>query len=374
MLHERRIPIPPGVSDLEAASTELSGPPRPVLSPTEPDSGPVGKSEISALRALAARGELAAAAASPGQRAALSAAVYTLAWPIVFARLTRNIELRRGHYVCMQSVHSLAPECLDRFHDDVEAVVVDTLLHSGKPIRDMEGWIATRLTAATVNGHRKLRGFRGALQRPRVPKWLSSALKHDPWLVDLSCQILTWAGMPQTAGVSLWPLDSWAQRRALVTCDWPGSTAAVVEREIEVVLTTMRSRTSWYSSYVERPLGHKETPVMLVCPADENSVAELPPLRLDDPAEADDVRLTGLAQDAVSAIRARLHAGETPAAAVVAVIRTVFVREDDVAADIERAPHAALSAGESVHALLDDPAEVDRIVAAVLAVIGDCAP
>jgi hypothetical protein len=381
MSHNHRIPIPPGAPGPGAVMLdplEQSGSPRSAQtvnqSTNESDPSPVGKDEISALRALAARGELAAAAASsPALRAALSAAVYALAWPIVFARLTRNIELRRGHYVCMQSVRTLAPECLDRFHDDVEAVVVDALLHGGKPIRDLEGWIATRLTASTVNGHRKLRGYRGALQRPRVPKWLSAALGHDPWLVDLSCQILTWAGIPLTAGVGLWPLDSWAQQRALVTNDWPGSTTAAVEREIEVVLTAMRKRASWYASYVERPLGHKETPVVMVCATDERSAADLPALRLDDPAGTDDAHLADLAQEIASAIKTRLLDGEEPAAAVVSVIRTVFGQDDDVVADIDRAPHTAAAAGERVQALLGDPAELDRVVAAVLAIVDDLA-
>jgi hypothetical protein len=78
-----------------------------------------------------------------------------------------------------RGVHRLADERLDRFHDDVEAVVDDLLTHARHPVFDLEGWVAGRLNAATVNGHRRLRGERGALQRPRLPGWLGAALGQD---------------------------------------------------------------------------------------------------------------------------------------------------------------------------------------------------
>src|SRR5205823_15053751 len=122
-------------------------------------------------------------------------------------------------------VRRLADECLDRFEDDVEAVVYDVLTHADRPIRQLEAWVSSRLRAATVNHHRAVRGERGALQRPRLPRWLAAGLGHDRWLEELALQILTWVGVPTTAGRQVWPLDAWTQRRAEVTGDWTGEPA-----------------------------------------------------------------------------------------------------------------------------------------------------
>ena len=332
---------------------------------------PVGQSGDAVLRELTGCGWLAqVAGASPANRAMLCAAAYAVAWPLVFNRLTRGVELRRGHRRCAQSVHDLAPECLDRFHDDVEAVVDDLLRHADRPIRNLEAWICTRLQAATVNGHRRQRGARGALQRPRLPKWLSAALGEDPWLTDLAVQILTWVGVDATAGAGLWPLDTWTRRRAEVTGEQAGAAAGpgTVEREVEQVLAAMRGRPDWYAAYVERPFGHKQAPPPAWAPAGGGCAAEPAPLPLDDPAEAADARLTGLAQDALEEILRRLAEGQSAPSVVSEVILRVFT-EEEPAAVLGRLPHDAPTSAEHVSELLRDPAGFPRIVSAVLEVV-----
>jgi hypothetical protein len=297
---------------------------------------------MSGIRELARDGRLAAVAASAvgGERRALTGAAYDVAWPVVFTRLTRRFEQRRGHAACSVAVNRLADDCLDRFHDDVEAVVDDLLLHARQPIRDVEAWIASRLTVATVDGHRRSRGRRGALQRPRVPAWLAGALGQDRWLTALATEVLVWVGVPATAGTGVWPLDAWAQRRAAATGDWQGSDPATVAREVDTVLAAMRHRPGWYADYVERPLGRKRAPLVVGAP---------PTLAATAPAD-DDAELTLQAAAAVQAIEARVARGEPVRAAAVDVIATVF--GDEVAA---RA--------------LAERATVDRIVAAATGIV-----
>jgi hypothetical protein len=308
-------------------------------------------------------------------RAAVSGGVYAVAWPIVFSRITRRAELRHGHLRCAQAVHKLTPECLDRFHDDVEAVVEDTLRHADRPIRNLDAWIAARLTAATVNAHRRARGSRGALQRPRAPKWLTTALGEDPWLVDLAVQILVWAGLPGTAGSQLWPMDAWTQRRGEVVGDWAGGSRLALRREIDQVLAAMRQRERWYTDYVERPLGRKETPTVSDAFGDADGPgesAEPPALALAGPHEVEDGQLLALAEDALAVMRARIDRGQAAEDVVVDVVRALF-GEDRWSGplDLEYAPHEAPAHGETVSALLSDPAQAGRIVAAVLGVLGD---
>jgi hypothetical protein len=314
---------------------------------------------VERLRDLAQHGRLAEVAAAAGTEewSALTAAAYEVAWPIVFARLTRRFEQRRGHSVCALGVDRLADECLDRFHDDMEAVVDDLLTHARQPVRDLEGWIAGRLIAATVNGHRRLRGRLGALQRPRLPNWLAAALDHDRWLNALAVEILVWVGVRTTAGVGLWPLDAWAQQRATLTGDWQHSDPAQVSRDVETVLAAMRRRPDWYDSYVERPLGHKRAPVWTGEPARE--------LPLTEPHHHVDAELLRLAADAVSAIDRRLAGGETAKTVVVDVIRAVFGRSVTIAG-LEHPPHAIADPVGGLSGALTNTATLDRIVATVL--------
>ncbi|GAA1996856.1 hypothetical protein [Catenulispora subtropica] len=328
--------------------------------------GPAGAAEAAEL---ARSGTLASAAArSPEARRRLAGQVYTVAWPIVFERLTRDIERRRGHRGCAASFQKMLPECLDGFHDAVGAVVEYVLVHADTPIRNLPAWIATRISPATVDAHRRQRGQRGALQRPRLPAWLATALHTEPWPCELAVRILVWVGVPATAGAGLWPLDDWAQRRAETTGDWPGSDAHRVQRDVDMVLAAMRLRPRWFADYVERPLGHKVAPVAAQ-PA--GPAADPTPLRLVSSDEEDDARLDALAETALEEIRRRLVAGEPARAAVETVVRTVFGAADDPEAHA-RPPHDHAEPGERALALVGDPAEIERIVTAVLAIITEC--
>ncbi len=320
---------------------------------------------VSSLRALAREGRLTdiVGAGTPSLRAALSGAVFAVAWPIVYNCLTRGFEQRRGHPACARSLSTMEQDCLDRFYDDVEAVIDDVFAHATTPIRDLEAWIASRLNAATVDAHRRRRGERGALQRPRLPKWLCERVGGGAWLCDLAVQILIWVGVDATAGTELWPLDGWSVRRAAITGDPAGSTATVVAREVEQVLAAMRTKPAWYDDYVERPLGHKRSPVVR-----SRDGAELPPLLFTERADVDDTHLAALASTALQAIEQGLHDGRDPHEVIAEVIATAFVG-DTSGHDLDFPPLHAPDHDAWVSTALADPASVDRIVSAVLAII-----
>ncbi|MEV6872037.1 hypothetical protein [Amycolatopsis sp. NPDC051128] len=325
----------------------------------------IGPADVAGVRRLARDGLLAgsASAAPPRELTRLRGAVYAVAWPLVFARITRPLERQRRHLDCVRGLESLRPGCLDGFHDDVEAVVEHALRRATDRIDNFEGWLTTRLHPATVDAHRRRRGELGALQRPRLPAWLGDALGGDRWLCDLAVQILVWAGVPSTAGAELWPMDSWAARRAEVTGE-PAAGRDRLDGEVRRVLAAMRTRPQWHAEHVERPLGRKQTPVAPV-PAD--SAAELPALELVGPHEVADARLTGLAEQALSAIEARLDRGEEPSGAVKAVVRLVFGTDGTGPGG---GPHAEPAREDWLATALADPARVDRIVATVLAILG----
>jgi hypothetical protein len=323
---------------------------------------------VQRLRELANQGMLAATAAvaSPGERAELTGAAYDVVWPIVYQRITRRFEQLRGHPACASGVAHLADECLDRFHDDVEAVVEDLLAHARQPVHHLEGWIGGRLVAATVDGHRRRRGRRGALQRPRLPGWVAEGLAHDRWLTTLAVEILTWVGVTTTAGGEVWPLEAWAQERASVTGDWAGSDSRVVAREVEWVLAVLRRRPEWYESYVERPLGAKQAPVATAALDAGGTVA---PLALGEPDGRIESELLRLAADAVRAIDARLSKGGQAEAVVADVIRTVF--GNTFTATLDRAPHTAADPVGGVSGALTNLATLNRIVRTVLAIVAE---
>ena len=329
---------------------------------------------VQRLRELARQGRLAdvAAAAVGAERRAITGAAYDVAWPIVFSRLTRKLELRRGHSACAVAVERLADECLDRFHDDVEAVVDDLLVHARRPVQDLEAWIASRLNAATVNGHRRLRGQRGALQRPRLPRWLAEALGGDRWLTTLATDILVWVGVSATAGNGIWPLEAWAQRRGAVTGDWARSDLATVATDVETVLAAMRRRPTWYESYVERPLGHKQPPVAPV-PLGDVPYACARPLPLGGADDRTDAGLMLLAAEAVHAIDSRIAAGEPADAVVIDVINAVF-QPVGGRIRLDHPPHAGTDEYDTVAGALADRVTVDRIVATVLGIIREHRP
>jgi hypothetical protein len=326
---------------------------------------PIGPADVAGVRRLARDGRLAgsASAAPPGALARLRGAVYTVAWPLVFARITKPLERQRRHPDCTRGLEWLRPDCLDRFHDDVEAVVEHALRRATDPIDNFDGWLATRLSPATVDAHRRRRGEIGALQRPRLPAWLGEALGGDPWLCDLAVQILVWAGVPATAGAELWPLDGWAARRAEVT-GAPPAGRDTLDREVRTVLAAMRTRPKWHAEHVERPLGHKRAPV---APMPADGAAEPAPLQLVGPDEADDARLIDLADLALRAIEKRLDRGHEPAMAVSAVVRCVFGTDDEV---LDRLPHNGFTREDWLATALADEARLDRIVTTVLAVLG----
>jgi len=329
---------------------------------------------VADLRALARTGRLATTAerADPQERRRLSGAAMAVASPVVFRQLTRKCEKRRGHPACAVAIDRLADDCLDRFYDDLEPVVADVLTHARTPIANVEGWITSRLRAVTVDAHRRRRGARGALQKPRLPLWLATGLDGDPWHEALAIRILVWVGVPSTAGASLWPLDSWAELRATITGDHVGSDARTVEREVELVLSRMRARPGWYADYVERPLGAKNAPVAPAFPDSGRIMVEPPPLALIEPHETDEGRLTLLASAAIDEIVRRMATERDLHAVVASVLRRVFGTVD-LANEVASAPYAAASADEWVPALVTDGAELERIVAVVRDLLADVA-
>ncbi|MEV6635076.1 hypothetical protein AB0M54_30435 [Actinoplanes sp. NPDC051470] len=329
-----------------------------------------GEAPVKVVRELAREGRLAdvVAVAGGAERVRLSGAAYAIVWPIVFARVTRRVELTRGHPHCASGVERLADECLDRFHDDVESVVDDLLTNARRPVFNLEAWVTGRLNAATVNGHRRQRGRRGALQRPRLPQWVAAGLGHDPWLISLATEMLVWVGVDATAGSEVWPLESWSHRRGLRTGDWAGSDPGVVAREVETVLTVMRGRPSWFESYIERPLGVKQAPVA-VAPVGEVTGAIVKPLPLGDPDGSIDDELLELASNAVRAIDERLTRGDRAEEVVVEVVRAVF--GGAFTSVLNRAPHAVADPLGGVSGALANAATVNRLVTTVMAIIGD---
>ncbi|HZN74166.1 MAG TPA: hypothetical protein VFC00_21060 [Micromonosporaceae bacterium] len=324
---------------------------------------------VANLRSLASQGRLAdvARSAPAPERKQLAGAAFTLAWPIVFNRITRAHEQRRGHRSCAVAVDRLADGCLDRFYDDVEAVVDDLLTHSTTKIANAEGWITSRLRAVTIDAHRRRRGARGALQRPRLPGWLVQRLPGDAWLVQLAVEILVWVGVPATAGTQLWPLDNWAERRGVVTGDRHGSDARTVQREVDRILVEMRWRPQWYADHVERPLGRK-TPPLAPTFVDHGSVAEPPALVLTGPDENAEARLADLASVALVAIEEQLALDPRDEAAIGRIIATVFGRID-TSGDLVQLPDPL--DGRSVGALVDDPDELHRIVQVIREIVAD---
>ncbi|MCG8915221.1 hypothetical protein L6E12_05380 [Actinokineospora sp. PR83] len=295
------------------------------------------------VRQLASRGELAdrAAEARGNARRSLRASVFEIAQPIVFWNLTRKLELKRGHYRCATAVRHLDDQCLDRFHDDMDAVVDDVFRNARVPITSLEGWLRSRLTHATVDGYRRRRSERGALQRPRVPRWLAAELGDDPALLALAVDVLDFVGTDTALGPGIWPTEQWVERRVACGAD-PATAHRVIARETELVLSAMRVRPKWYADYVERPLGHKrQLPVPLPRSSSENGADLLEPVfRQEEPDP-----LVERAAVAVAAIGSRIAGGEEPEAVVVDVVSSVF---DDEPWSTE-------------------PAAVDRILAALTA-------
>ncbi|MCU7728868.1 hypothetical protein ODJ79_34585 [Actinoplanes sp. KI2] len=324
--------------------------------------------ENSSIRSLAEAGQLVARyrEASTAQRRALRAAAAEIAGRIVFNRVTRPMEHRRRHPACASGLRQMAPECLDRYHDDVDAVLDDLFAHADRPIANLEGWITARLRRSTVDAHRRRRGERGAQQRPRPPAWLIAELGGDPWRVELARAILEWVGVEATAGRSIWPLTAWTERRTAVTGAYDVGESAVAA-EVEAVLAAMRRRRGWYEKNVERPLGRKEAAVWFPAGADDR---EPESLALVAPHERDDAELLALAARAIELIAARMAGGEKAAGVVPEVLTAVF-GELPAAHGLDRAPGADRGGPEEVVALIGEPARLRRIIATVVHLLGD---
>ena len=321
------------------------------------------------VRGLARLGTLAAtvAEADEPERLRLTGGAYSVVYPVVYTGLTQGMERRRGHPACAVSVRHLADGCLDRFHDDVEAVVHDVVRRATAPIDNLDAWICGLINSATVNGHRRRRGEIGALQRPRAPKWLVDGLGGDRWLVHLAVQMLNWVGNPATAGSQVWPVDSWTVLRSRFTGDW--DPAADVRHDIEAVLRVMRAKREWYERYVEGPLGHKHVPVPRFAPENATGDQDAPALSLVDAGERDDLYMRELAHLAMTAMRTRLRAGEDPATVVAEVIEVAF--GGGAVPALDGAPRLSDTAGYHVGRILRDQDRIRDIVAAVLAVVED---
>lgn len=306
--------------------------------------------------------------ASDDERRRLRAEAYEIAMPVVFDQLTRGLELKRGHRRCAASVHGLEDDCLERFHNDMDAVLEYLFRRARVPILNLEGWIRTRLTAATIDAYRSRRGARGALQRPRVPGWLATRLDNDPELMTLAVDMLEFVGLEATAGMEVWPVSVWAARRVAPGDDLEAAQRAVA-KDIEAVLAAMRSRPKWYAAYVERPLGRKRAPLLMPPRSGPDATEEQVPSQTarDD---AGDARVTELAAVAVVAIEARLARGEDPQTVVVDVLTTVF-GSGVGAEDLDRRPGETPTIDERIVARLTDQATIDRIVAVVLEILAD---
>lgn len=327
--------------------------------------------EAAEVRRLAGEGMLARRYldGSEAQRRRLRAGAGEISAPLVFRRMTRPHELRRGHYRCAAGLQQLAPDCLDRFHLDLDAVLEDLFSHADLAIDNLEGWLTMRMNRAVVDAYRHRRGARGAAQRPRVPGWLKDALGNDPWLIELARLVMEWVGIDATAGGSLWPLTAWAERRAVLT-GVHSSDEAAVAKDVETVLAAMRRRPTWYQNTIERPLGHKPAPVWFPAPTDTGAIAEPEPLDLNPQHERDDALLQELATTAIELITRRIDRGEDPAVVVPDVLVTVFGAVP-ASYGLDRSP-TAIDAGpdpEQVTVLIADSARLDLVIATVLSLM-----
>jgi hypothetical protein len=138
----------------------------------------------------------------------------------------------------------------------------------------------------------------------------------------------------------------------------------VVAREVETVLAAMRARPNWYADHVERPFGRKQAPVMTA-----RGQAEMPPLVFTERADVDDTHLAALASVAIGKIQKALAGGCDPRVVVPEVIRTAFA-SDGGGHDIDQPPFASADYEARVSAVLRDPAQLERVVAAVLQIVG----
>lgn len=299
------------------------------------------------------------------------ASLYRIVNDLVYQQLTRQVERQRGHRACAAGVYNLAPDCHDRHQDAVEAVLGDLLRNADRRIENLRGWLVPRLRPVTVDAHRRRRGERGAQQRPRLPlpSWLDERIGRDPWLRQLSVEILAWVGVPDTVYRGLWPLAAWADRRAAVTGEATGQGERAVADDIERVLAAMRTNPQWYERYIERPLGGKQAPLVTSTQADDADVDRYA-LQLVSPAEVEDNLLLNLARQAVDAIAQRLRRGEDPRTTVREVMLAAFGLTA-IEEAMDEPPGVGADAQERVDKLLNDPAAIDLLVELVMTLLRD---
>jgi hypothetical protein len=187
-----------------------------------------------------------------------------------------------------------------------------------------------------------------------VPAWLARELGGDPWLIDLAMQMLVWVGTTASAGYDLWPTQSWVVRRCERLGGWTVYGEAGVRTDIDTVLRAMRRRPGWYERYVEAPLGRKQAPVVSI----EDDILMTVPAGHES-------ALTGLAEAAVRIIEARLARREPARAVVADVLTTVFGADPGTSEDF-----AGRAYDDRLARLLTDGPEMDRLVAAVLEIVG----
>ena len=115
----------------------------------------------------------------------------------------------------------------------------------------------------------------------------------------------------------------------------------------------MARRPQWFERYVEVPLGHKRAPVVSAVHLDDQG---------EEPATGQDRILIALATGAVELIQARLARGEAARPVVAEVLGTVFGAD----------PHgpAGRAYEDRLDHVLRDATELDRLVAAVLEIVG----
>jgi hypothetical protein len=324
---------------------------------------------VAALPLLAAEGRLASTVAGlpAGCRRAAHAGAFLIADPVVYLRQTRRLERDRGHYDCATSIARMRTGCRDQ-HTDAVLATIDHVFRATARIKNLTAFIAGCTRNAVVDAHRRFRGSRGALQRDRVPCWLSTRLGDDPWLCELARLVIEFVGTDVTPGYDLWPVHGWALRRASYRGDGPEQAdLGATIRELDQVLRTMRSRRpKWFAEKIEGPLGRKEAAVAPPLESDGQEITR-PALRTVDVSAHDDARQRELAAVALTGIVQRIRAGEEAAQVVREVVTTVFTTGPDLAVD--EVPHCAASIGERASALVRDPAELERIVQRVLTVV-----
>ncbi len=322
------------------------------------------------VRELARQGVLATHVlnVSDTDRRLLRINAVELVWPVVYDRLTRRLELSRDHHACASSIHRLEPACLDRFHDDVEAAVDDLFRNAKMRIFNLEGWVSKRLKASTIDAYRRRRGSRGALQRPRLPRWLAAALGNELRLIRLALEMLEWVGIDSPATATVWPFVPWAERRAVVTGDYEAAYRSVVE-DVDIVLAAMRQRPKWYADFVERPLGRKPVPVLYAQRTDPDAGMLEPwsAVRARQ-QEADDARLLHLAATALEEIVLRIRLGHDRRTAVYDVLTALF-GPGTGAEELDRLPGEGSGTDEAVLASLADPKTIERIASVVLSLL-----